>query len=517
MLRRPLVLVPVTLVTLVATLTGLASCVAELGGGDDVDVATDGDDSDDLAPLIGVNGAGDYADRSCQIHLADVGRVVADSGAGFATRGSRWIFEGRVDVSKDALAEGAVPMILWKAGSDRTWRAIAPYASTGISGETDRFIFQVSDGNLPGPGLSTTALSRSTIQMIPYLQQDRVRLFDHNRIDDALATYVMNVGNGFHVAEDAAVCGEAAGPTLSFHADFTESQTGPVVGGRSVTIDYDIARLPECRQTYSGAPSWSVLAHATFLPMNVRQEVLVVNHATSPSSSLPVQLQAPKGATGLVLWFQNNDRAGCHRYDSDFGADYHFAVADAPPPEAGPEWMGNVTATISRGSSRRCGEPQAFGSQLSFGTWARQRAAITDLCFEVFEPGVTDFRNPDLWQQLDVQVHHRADPAKPFVVDPVSLADLVGNNARYAVDLRALDPFQWGRCLNDVAVSAPTGNPGDEHVQATVEMFLTVNGAELRPDLSSTSSPSSSSSSGGGATFKVVYDDYANAGRVSCP
>lgn len=469
----------------VSVLIASSACVVDLDDGDHA-VVDDGVAAD-LAPLIGVDGAGDFADRSCQIVLRDFGRVT--SGSGFAVRGSSWIFEGRVDVSRAALAEGFAPALLVKAGSDPAWRALAPIASTGIDADTDRFLFHLDDGNLPGPGMSGTGLSRSQVAVIPFLQRADSRLFDHNRVVDAFATYVLQQQNGFAVGEDASVCAAPAGPTLTFGADFSVAQSGPVIGGRSVAVDYDVARSTACR-----AAPWSVTAHATFLPMNVRQSATVVDGS-------PAQLSAPAGARALVLYFVNSDSSGCTAYDSDFGANFHFAVVDEP----GVAWAGNARAALSRGGSGRCDGAVDFGSRVVFGSWARQRAAITDLCFEAYAPGVTDVDVPvdgrPLWQHLDVQVHHRFDPAAPFATDYVSLVDRVGNNARYAIDLRPFDPFAWGTC-NGAPVSTVTATDGAAHVQATLEVFFTINGTELRPD--------------GGGAFQVVYDADANTPRVTC-
>ncbi|MDP2345671.1 MAG: DUF6209 family protein [Deltaproteobacteria bacterium] len=457
----------------------LSGCVADL-----VDEGAPGVGGAVQEPLIGVDGAGDFADRSCQIVLRDMGRVTSSSG--FAIAGSRWIFEGRVDVSKRALAEGASPMLLVKAGSDPAWRALAPLASTGISGDADRFLFHVDDGDLPGPGISATGLARNNVQVIPFLQLGAARLFDHNRIADGLATYAMNQGNGFGVVDDVGVCAEAPGPTLTFSRDFTLAQSGPVTGGRSVVVDYALDRLSTCR----GA-GFAVTAHAIFQPMNVRQQASVVDVAAS--------FFAPEGATRLELYFHNTDRSGCSAYDSNESRNYGFDVVDQ-----GPQWLGNAAASLSRGGNGRCDGAVAFGSRLVFGTWARQRAAITDLCFEAYEPGVTDFANPELWRQLDVQAHHRFDPAQPFATDYVAFADRQGNNARYALDLRAFDPFQWGRCPGSIPTTTTTDN-GSAHIQATLELYFTVNGAELRP-----------ASPGGDDVFRVVYDDDAGSARA-CP
>ena len=467
----------------------LSACATDIES--PVDVA-----SDTAAPLVGVDGVGDFADRSCQIVLRDFGRVIADSGASYAVSGARWIFEGRVDVQQTALAEGAVPMLLVKAGSETTWRTVPAIASTAMVDDVERFLFHVDSGDLPGPGLSAAAMATATIEVIPFLALNDSRLFDHNRIVDAFATYELNALNGFAVAEDAAVCAEAAGPTITFASDFTSSVSAPLVAGRSITIDYDLERLPACRARYAGASAWSVFAVARFLPMNVVQQVVLSDHSVSPSAKKLATLNAPEGATELVIYFQNNDRAGCNAYDSAFGDNYHFVVGDEAP-----QWLGNVAAVTSRASSSRCEGAVAVTGDVRYDSGTRQRPVVTDLCFEVYEPGVTDFDNADLWQQLDVQAHHRFDPAGPFSTSYVSFAHRVGNNAQYAVDLRALDPFAWGRCLGDIPLTT-TSVGGEGRVQATLEVFFTVNGAELRPD--------------DAAGYRVVYEDYASSSHVAC-
>ena len=38
-------------------------------------------------------------------------------------------------------------------------------------------------------------------------------------------------------------------------------------------------------------------------------------------------------------------------------------------------------------------------------TTATGFSAITNTCFEVYQPGMTDHDDPDLWQKLDVEMH----------------------------------------------------------------------------------------------------------------
>jgi hypothetical protein len=340
--------------------------------------------------------------------------------------------------------------------------------------------------------------------MIPLLTRGDARLFDHNRIVDALAVYELTVANTFAVAADDAVCAPPAGPTLRFGADWSVTQTGPVEAGKSVTVDYEFARLPECRTGYAGRAAWNIQAFALFTPMHVQQEATVLDTSASTSSTWvgrPATFQVPAGATGMQLWFHNTDRGGCNRYDSNFNRNYRFDVVSNVGAAPAPAWMGNVTAVLARGASRRCEGATAFGSTVAFGTWARQRAAITDLCFEVYQPGLTDRDNPDLWRQLDVKVEARYRGASQGTTMYLPIIDRVGNNARYAVDLRAFDPFIWGRCLNGVPTTTVDEN-GQAMLQATAELVLTVNGHPLRPQ--------------GGDAFRVVYSDASSAPRVSC-
>ncbi len=500
MLKRVRVVLSVLSVLSVSMLS-LVACVAEL---DQQGPASAAPTTASEAPLIGVEGAGDFADRACQIVLHDAGRVARGSGFATVDNSSSWLFDARVDVASAALAEGFSPMLLVRSGSDAGWRAVAPTASTSMPNAVDRFLFMIDSGNLPGPGLSGTGLSRATVSMIPFLTRGDARLFDHNRIVDAFAVYELTVANTFAVAADDAVCAPPAGPTLHFGADWSVTQTGPVEAGKSVIVDYDLTRLPECRTGYAGRAAWNIEAVALFTPMNVQQAATVLDTSASTSSTWvgkPATFQVPAGATGMQLWFHNTDRGGCNRYDSNFNRNYRFDVVSDVGAAPAPTWMGNVTAVLSRGASRRCEGATAFGSTLAFGTWARQRAAITDLCFEVYQPGLTDRDNPDLWRQLDVKVEARYRGASQGTTMFLPIIDRVGNNARYAVDLRAFDPFIWGRCLNGVPTTTVEEN-GQAMLQATAELVLTVNGHPLRPQ--------------GGDAFRVVYSDASSAPRVSC-
>lgn len=147
-----------------------------------------------------------------------------------------------------------------------------------------------------------------------------------------------------------------------------------------------------------------------------------------------------------------------------------------------PAWMGGTSVTITRESS----EQPKLAESFAFDTWARQRAGTTRFSFEVWAPGVTDRENPDLWRQLEVEVHYRYGAQGAYKTDYVNNDARSGNNARYSLELRKYDPWSQD---NVSTLNARAGIPVAEvkdatgHVishEAKLEYYFTVNGKELR-------------------------------------
>jgi hypothetical protein len=274
----------------------------------------------------------------------------------------------------------------------------------------------------------------------------------------------------------------ASPATITFGADWTDSASQPLVAGAAVTIAYDPARLPTCRGDLSTGPGWSISA---FYQVNggAVSSVTVAGEGLA-NSSPPATFVLP-AAGDLAMWFQVTSVWGCDAYDSSFGANYHFAIAASAN---APGWMGNASSLIDRAT---CPGPcyadaQSADAGFTYGTWARQQAAITALFFDVWKQGITDFDNPDLWQELDVEMHSRIGATGAFATSYVSFATYVGNNARYAVNLRPIDPLpgQNDGAITDKSLcpTFPTTTSADgQYIQADLELYFTVNGAELRP------------------------------------
>jgi hypothetical protein len=119
------------------------------------------------------------------------------------------------------------------------------------------------------------------------------------------------------------------------------------------------------------------------------------------------------------------------------------------------------------------------------------RAAITNLCFEVYQPGMTDRDDPELWQKLDVSFRWRYAGETAWQSRPVGFESRQGNNARYVMSLREVDPFRPYQCPTATLTRTPDG----DYDQTTVEYYVVVNGYELRPQP--------------GAAFVGTFVDYA--------
>ena len=109
-----------------------------------------------------------------------------------------------------------------------------------------------------------------------------------------------------------------------------------------------------------------------------------------------------------------------------------------------------------------------------------------------------NFDNPDLWKQVDAQVHYRFAGQQAFSTRYVDFFRRVGNDARYEVRLRNLDPFH----------AMPSVVPADQcpaaalelsedgfYVKTTVELYFTADAVDIRPE--------------SGDTFVGRFEDYA--------
>jgi len=116
-------------------------------------------------------------------------------------------------------------------------------------------------------------------------------------------------------------------PTVHFRAQgYAVEIDGTPRAGDDVMIDYELARLPSCRQDYNGYQTWDVVAHWRFDGGPVSDGSVTAVQGTGERTAAPLLVHAPDGARDLELWFENTDRTGCEAWDSDYGRNFHIAL-----------------------------------------------------------------------------------------------------------------------------------------------------------------------------------------------
>ncbi|MBN1948055.1 MAG: hypothetical protein JW797_20470 [Bradymonadales bacterium] len=451
------------------------------------------------APLLGAADGRDAADHQCQIVLVDLARQSNDMGGYVTTDDSRnWIWFGRIDVAHQVLSQGAKPAILYRNTWEDSWYEVPATVTDGSPTGFVRYQFQLSK-NLPQPGMSGTSLTRASFEVVPVLHQaNGGRLFDHNRNPGDFDNYLLTVNSGWSIQNDDNLCSVRNGSgntdlpgvdsrpeaVLTFTADGRILQGGRLVAGGTLQIDYELDRLNQCRGTHNGYPAWNIWAYVKFTPGDQIHEASVrafeSYYGTPTNTSFPISahFDIPQDATSAEIWFYNYALTGgspCQAYDSNNSQNYRFEVL------GGPGWMGNVVQNISRGASHPCDGGAPLEESYQYDSWARTRASVRNVCFEVWQEGFTDRANPDLWQDLDVQVHWRYGDG-PFTSQYLDLVDQPNNNARYAFNVGAVDPFAYYTCPEqEIPVEIISGSYGQEIATTTLQFYFTVNGFALRP------------------------------------
>jgi hypothetical protein len=234
----------------------LAAC-ADAGDGFDSNTETE-------APLVGVDGSLDQADRNCHVVLRDLERNW--TGFTFETVGSSWVWSGTVEISEAAAAEGLIPSAMFHMAPSGPWQSVdaVPVTAAATPGYV-RYMLRLTHNSLPGPGWSGTSLSNAKLEVVPYMRLPQGgRLFDHNRNPGDTDNYVLT-NPDLAIWSNATVCTPPAGPTrarLVFDASFDERREGVLAPGGELTIVYDQARLTQCRHWRNGNALYDITAHA---------------------------------------------------------------------------------------------------------------------------------------------------------------------------------------------------------------------------------------------------------------
>jgi hypothetical protein len=114
-------------------------------------------------------------------------------------------------------------------------------------------------------------------------------------------------------------------PALHFRfPGWTDDQSAPLRAGGDFLVDYDIRRLPFCRQDYNGYQTWDVTVSWRFDDGSSGSAALTAAPTDYQRVQAPARIAAPTGAQRVELWFGNNDRTGCQTWDSAYGSNYRF-------------------------------------------------------------------------------------------------------------------------------------------------------------------------------------------------
>ena len=261
---------------------------------------------------------------------------------------------------------------------------------------------------------------------------------------------------------------------ITFDGAFHQTVTGTLRAGSKVEITYDPGRLTTCRGTEGSRPQWGI--SGSWRVGGGTPAGFTIAGLMEPIGNT-VTIELPRSGD-LELWFTNTSKYGCIAYDSDYGRNYHFRVEN---PANAPGFVGNASVVISRETcdGLACDHNrQPLPGGFRFDTWARQRAAIAGVYLDVWKSGVTDFENPDLWKQLDARVFFRQVGATKWSSEYIAFEKRVGNDARYAMPLRRMDPL--GGRTRTTRTECPEGpltvTADGQYVQTDIDLYFTVNG-----------------------------------------
>jgi hypothetical protein len=289
------------------------------------------------APALGkADGAGDQADHGCSVVLRTVAREPNFANGGYVSKcvdgNCNWVWQGAVDVSRDAYPVAPAVGALYHLAEDATWYEVDAIPAQGGRPGFWHFGFEITE-HLFGPDATQERLTSARIELVPFVRLAAgTRLFDHNRRPGDLDNYSFGEAESFAVGDDQS-CPAVAG-TISFSADWQQFLGGALHANGWLAVSYDLERLPQCRGTHNGYPAWDLLAVVKFLPGgqlvegSVRAFETVDGTPTNTAHAVPLEVKIPADAIAVELWFHNYSGAGnnCDAWDSNYGANYRFDV-----------------------------------------------------------------------------------------------------------------------------------------------------------------------------------------------
>jgi len=129
------------------------------------------------------------------------------------------------------------------------------------------------------------------------------------------------------VTGTAAAALAAPEATISFRSDWNIVRNGLFIEGGTARVQYDAARLPQCRGDQNGHPAWSITGYARVNDGPI-QSFEAGGHSPSGGTQ-PSVVQLP-AAGRVAFWFQITNVWGCSAWDSNYGRNFVYEVAPQP-------------------------------------------------------------------------------------------------------------------------------------------------------------------------------------------
>ena len=118
---------------------------------------------------------------------------------------------------------------------------------------------------------------------------------------------------------------DGASASLTFNADYTQTQRGSWLAGDSMQITYALDRLTDCRSESGGSDQFGITGYAQFddaAPIAFGVSRLASGTAVPVTADVAI----PASASHVALWFSISDVYGCIAYDSNESANYTYAI-----------------------------------------------------------------------------------------------------------------------------------------------------------------------------------------------
>lgn len=170
-----------------------------------------------------------------------------------------------------------------------------------------------------------TELADHTVHGVPAtftMKGQRMELWFQNSDVFGCVAYDSNFNANYVFDLQTAPQGES--PVVSFELDWSETQSGPIHAGDALVVHYDPQRLSRCSGSTHGHAGWAVSGYYQVDNGAVHSfQASVADGGTLLPSDAAITVS---GGQDLALWFEATSIWGCHEYDSNFGANYHFAI-----------------------------------------------------------------------------------------------------------------------------------------------------------------------------------------------